>query len=85
MSCCLGTITLQDGRKLSAIEHGTYEYDTNTWVSDDRGMMLTDVETGEDLSLGAMNAEIVYGGRTYFLHEYVSQYATWVFGPDEEP
>ena len=85
MSCCFGKVTLPDGRKLSAIEHGTYEYDTNAWVPHDEGMTLTDVATGEALSLDAMNAEILHEGRTYYLHEYVSKYATWVFGPDEEP
>ena len=71
------TQTLPDGRRLRAVERGTYEYDTNAWVPGDEGMTLTDLDTGDALPPEAQDEEIVVEGQRWYLHEYLSACATW--------
>lgn len=77
----IGRITLPDGRKLLAVEHGTHESDVNAWVSDG-DMTITNVDTDEELSVDAQNEILVIAGKEWYLHEYISMHATWDIEPD---
>ena len=72
-------ITLPDGRRLRAVENGTYEYDTNAYIPDG-DMRVEDLATGEELPQEAQNEEISYAGRKWHLHEYISEFAEWRTG-----
>ena len=84
MMIAYGRITLPDGRQCDVIERGTYEFDTNAWVPSDEGFTLTERATGEEFTPEELNQEITVNGRTYYLHEYVSEHATWQMEYEED-
>ena len=80
----VGTGVLPDGRRYVATERGTYEDDTNAWIPGDEGMTVTIKTTGEELSQPELNAEITYEGRSWYLHEWISEHACWVVEYESE-
>ena len=53
---------LPDGRRFRAVEHGTYEWAENSYVSDG-DMVLTNLETGEEISGSALDEERIVAER----------------------
>lgn len=83
MATYLSTCTLPDGRTLRAVQHGSYDHSCNAHDMDD-DLVITDLATGEELTVEEMNAVIetesalidshglvVYRATRWYLHEYV--------------
>ena len=71
----VATVKLPDGRTVMAHSTGYVEGDTNAFVEE--SFTVTDTETSDELSLEELNREITVEGKTYFLHEYISEVAKW--------
>jgi hypothetical protein len=73
----VGTITLPDGRLCVATERGTYESETNAWVSSCEGITVTVHATGEALTDEELNAEMTIDGHGWYLHEWIREHTPW--------